>query len=63
MKNDFKPFVGHRFNLRADWALSTAGSWQSTAQNVVLHVGGLWSRDCRHLDARPNERGDPLRIE
>ena len=23
MKNDFKPVVEHRFNLRADWALST----------------------------------------
>ena len=22
MKNDFKPVVGHRFNLRADWGAS-----------------------------------------
>ena len=31
MKNDFKPVVGHRFNLRADWGgVSTARSWRSS---------------------------------
>jgi uncharacterized protein YndB with AHSA1/START domain len=49
MKNDFKPVVDHRFNLHADWG--------------AVDVGGLWSRQCRHLDSHPNEHGDHLRME
>src|SRR5215472_2164970 len=29
-------------------------------QNVVLHVGSPWSRECRHLDSHADEHGDPL---
>src|SRR5712671_4275078 len=58
MKNDFKPVVDHRFNLRADWgAVDCPGS--RAEQNAVLHVGGLWSRECRHVDSYPYEHGDP----
>src|ERR1700739_3837096 len=28
-------------------------------QNAVLPLGGLWSRQCRHLDSHPYEHGDP----
>ncbi len=55
MKNDFKPVVDHRFNLRADWGAVDC----QVEQKAVLHVGGLWSRECRHLDSHPYEHGDP----
>jgi uncharacterized protein YndB with AHSA1/START domain len=33
MKNDFKPVVGHHFNLRGDWGSWTAGSsWSSRTE-------------------------------
>ncbi len=32
-------------------------------QNAVLHVGALWSRECRHLDSRRHEHGTHLRME
>jgi hypothetical protein len=35
MKNDFKSVVGHRFNLRADWAVSGSGS--RAEQKAVVH--------------------------
>ena len=64
MKNDFKPVVGHRFNLRADWgACRLPGPGRRAEQNAVLHVGGLWSRECRHLDADPTSTGTHLRME
>jgi uncharacterized protein YndB with AHSA1/START domain len=54
MKNDFKPVVDHRFNLRADWGrCRLSGPGSRAEQNAVLHVGGLWSRECRHLDSHP----------
>ena len=60
MKNDFKPVVGHRFNLRATGALSTVRSWRSSRTKRCPTRGArLWSRECRHLDAHPNEHGDP----
>ena len=31
--------------------------------NLILHVGGLWSRECRHLDSHPFEHGTHLRME
>jgi hypothetical protein len=39
MKNDFKPVVGHRFNLRADWGLLTVRSWQSSGTRGCLTRG------------------------
>ena len=41
MKNDFKPVVGHRFNLRGDWGgvLDCRGSGSRAEQDAVLHVG------------------------
>jgi hypothetical protein len=60
MKNDFKPVVDHHFNLRADWGhCRPSGPGSRAEQNAVLHVGGLWSRECRHLDSHPYEHGNP----
>ena len=60
MKNDFKPVVDHRFNLRADWgAVDCQVLVRRPEQDAVLHVGGLWSRECRHLDSHADEHGDP----
>ena len=39
MKNDFKPVVGHRFDLRADWgAVDCQVVIVEPEQNAVLHV-------------------------
>ena len=60
MKNDFQPVVDHRFQLRADWGVRRmSGPGGRAEQDTVLHVGGLWSRECRHLDSLPDEHGDP----
>ena len=40
MKNDFKPVVDHRFNLRADWgAVRLSGPGSRAAQDAVVHMG------------------------
>src|ERR1700730_17553947 len=36
-----------------------SGNGSRAEQNAVLHVGGLWSGECRHLDSHPYEHGDP----
>src|SRR5262245_13317971 len=36
-----------------------SGPGSRAEQNAVLHVGGLWSRECRHLDSHPYAHGDP----
>ena len=40
MKNDFKPVVDHRFNLRADWG--TVRSFQSSRTRRCLTRGRPW---------------------
>src|SRR6201998_2145374 len=58
MKNDFKPVVDHRFNLRADWgAVDCQVLARRAEQNAVLYLGGLWSRECGDLDAHADEHG------
>ena len=42
MRNDFEPVVDHRFNLRADWGLSTVRSWQSSRTRCCLTRGRRW---------------------
>ena len=60
MKSDFKPVVDHRFNLRADWGdRRLSGNGSRAKQSAVLHVGGVWSREYRHLDSHPDEHGNP----
>jgi hypothetical protein len=51
MKNDFKPVVGHGFKLSADWGAVDCQVLTVEPKNAVLHLGGLWPRECRHLDA------------
>ena len=41
MKNDFKPVVGHRFDLRADWGPSTVRSSRSNRTRRCPTLGTL----------------------
>lgn len=51
MISDFKPEVGHRFDLEADWGQGVLrGSHRRAAQESVLHLGGARSGKRRHLD-------------
>jgi len=60
MKNDFKPVMDHRFNLRADWgAVDCQVLAVEPNKTLVLHMGGLWSRECRHMDSHAYKHGDP----
>ena len=60
MKNDFVPVIDHRFNLRADWgAVDCRVVAIEPNRDVVLHLGGLWPRERRHLDSDADEHGDP----
>ena len=67
MKNDFKPVVGHRFNLRGDWGgvLDCEVLAVEPNKNAVLHLEfqarrcGLQSAERGDLYAHANEHGDP----
>ena len=60
MKNDFKPVVDHRFNLRCRLGrCRLSGPGSRAAQDAVLHLGGRWSEECRHLDSHPDANGNP----
>lgn len=60
MKNDFKPEVGHCFNLRADWgAVSCRVLAAEPNKSAFLHVGCPRSQERRQLDTHPRECGDP----
>ncbi len=71
MKNDFKPAVGHRFNLRGDWG----GVLDCEVLAVEPHRTLSYRRDFRHDDAAydlrsvvtftltPNGSGTHLRVE
>ena len=55
MKNDFKPVVDHRFNLRADWGVCRlSGPGHRAEQDAVLYLGRHGSRERRHLDSHPD---------
>ena len=58
MKNDFKPDRGPPFqSSRRLGRRRLPGPGGRAEQEAVLHVGGLWSRECRHLDSHPYEHG------
>jgi len=38
MKNDFKPVVGHGFNLRADWGAVDCKVWTLTPTSAGTHL-------------------------
>ena len=67
MKNDFKPVVGHRFNLRGDWGgvLDCEVLAVEPNKDAVLHLEfcarrcGLQSEERGDLYAHPDEHGDP----
>jgi hypothetical protein len=59
MKNDFKPVVDYRFNLRGDWGAVDCKAGNRAEQEAVVHVGCQGSRECRHLDTHSYEYGDP----
>ncbi len=59
MKNDFKPVVGHSFNLRADWgAVDCRVLSVEPNKDAVLHLGCLWARERDHLDPHTHGHGD-----
>ena len=61
MKNDFKPAMGHRFNLRGDWGcVSIARCWRIEPNKTLSYTwdaDGLEER--RHLDAHADAHGNP----
>jgi Activator of Hsp90 ATPase homolog 1-like protein len=61
MKNDFKPAVGHRFNLRGDWGGVLDCEVLVVEQNAVLHLE-FCARRCGLQSVRPIkfERKCPL---
>ena len=64
MKNDFKPVVGHSFNLRARLGrASTARSWRSSRTRRCLTWVRLSPRERRHLNSTPTSGGTRLRME
>ena len=64
MKNDFKPVVGHSFNLRADWGAVDCQVLDSRAeQNAVLHVGGHGLESVVTWTLTPTSTGTHLRME
>src|SRR5262245_4042258 len=41
MKNDFKPVVGHRFNLRGDWAACWTARSSPSSRTECCHTLGI----------------------
>ena len=63
MKNDFKPDVGHRFNLSADWGGVLDCEVQTVEPNKTLTYTWDFTKDRprqerRDLDAHPDEHGN-----
>ena len=66
MKNDFQAGRGSPFqsstepSTRLEHRCRLSGSGRRAEQDAVLHVGGLWSRECRHLDCSPRRARGPI---
>ena len=56
MKNDFKPAVGHRFNLRGDWGGVLDCEVLAIAPNRELSY--TWNHASERSGLQPPERGD-----
>ena len=70
MKNDFKPVVGHRFNLRGDWGgvldcevLAVEPHKRCPTLEFHARRCGLQSEECGDLHSHPNAHGTHLRME
>src|SRR6201987_407609 len=59
MKNDFKPAVDHRFNLRADWGAVDCQVLAIEPQKTLSYTWAAYGLESRHLDSHPYGRGDP----
>ena len=53
------PIVRHRFNFRADWGAVDGHVLTVEPPKTLSYLGGLWSRERRHLDSHSHEDGDP----
>jgi uncharacterized protein YndB with AHSA1/START domain len=64
MKNDFKPVVGHRFNLRADWG-AVAGQVTAVEPNKTLSYtwGAFGLESVVTWTLTPTSTGTHLRME
>ena len=61
MKNDFKPVVGHCFNLRADWGVVDCQVLLVEPDKTLSYTWAAYDlRECRHLDSHPYEQGDAI---
>ena len=59
MKNDFKPVVDHRFNLRGDWGAVDCQVLTVEPNKTLSYTWGAHRpRECRHLDSHRYGHGN-----
>ena len=60
MKNDFKPVVDHRFDLRADWGAVDCQVMAVEPNKTLSYTWAAYTpREHRHFDSHRYELGDP----
>ena len=64
MKNDFKPVVGHGFNLRADWGVVDCQVLAVEPNKTLSHTWGVFDLESVVTwTLTPTRTGSPLRME
>jgi uncharacterized protein YndB with AHSA1/START domain len=64
MKNDFKPVVGHRFNLRADWGVVDCQVLAVEPNKTLSHTWGVFDLESVVTwTLTPTSMGTHLRME
>jgi uncharacterized protein YndB with AHSA1/START domain len=64
MKNDFKPVVGHRFNLRADWGVIDCQVLAVEPNKTLSHTWGVFDLESVVTwTLTPTSMGTHLRME
>jgi uncharacterized protein YndB with AHSA1/START domain len=64
MKNDFKPVVGHRFNLRADWGVVDCQVLAVEPNKTLSHTWGVFDLESVVTwTLTPTSAGTYLRME